>query len=275
MIKEQKDEQNGADEEQAEFSLMLPPAVSRKKTPPVEEESVPLWLITFTDIMALMLTFFVLLYSMSTPDENKWEELTTTINQGFSKFYSKQTFEGAQQEINIDKLDFSRALALPYLKTLIEDVKAQDERLGDVVLILQHDRLIISIPDAVLFESGKADMRLTGKRAVYAVGNLLTRIRNRIEVIGHTDPRPISSQEGEFASNWELSLVRAANVAAVLENVGYERHVTVRGLSSARYYDLPEDMSEEDRLSLSRRVDIVVLKDDGSQRMMMQMDGSG
>ena len=63
--------------------------LARKEKRKEQEDEAPLWLITFTDIMALMLTFFVLLYSMSIPEVKKWEELTSSINKGFSKFYSR------------------------------------------------------------------------------------------------------------------------------------------------------------------------------------------
>jgi len=88
-------------------------------------------------------------------------------------------------------------------------------------------------------------------------------------VVGHTDPRPVRG--GAFASNWELSLARAANVAAVLENVGYKRAITVRGHASARYYDLPETMSNQERLDLSRRVDVVVMEDDGKRLQLFDL----
>ena len=60
-------------------------------------------------------------------------------------------------------------------------------------------------------------------------------------------------------------MARAASVAAVLETVGYTKPVKIRGHASARYYDLPLTLSEESRLDMSRRVDIVVMEDDGDR----------
>ena len=87
--------------------------------------------------------------------------------------------------------------------------------------------------------------------------------------MGHTDPRPITSDR--FASNWELSLSRAANIAAVLENVGYDRPVTVRGYASARFDDISETVPISERLDLSRRVDIVIMEDDGRKMKLFDI----
>ncbi|MFK7838836.1 MAG: flagellar motor protein MotB [Bdellovibrionales bacterium] len=242
-----------------------------KKTKKTEDEKVetPLWLITFTDIMALMLTFFVLLYSMSVPEVKKWEDLSTSINEGFSKFYSPQKFAGAQDTLSIDKIDRTQALNLNYLRDLIEVKMKEDELLGDVKIISAKDKIIISLPEDLLFEGGDNDVTTQGKRALFSLGGLLARIRNRVEVVGHSDPRPITNPNAKFASNWELSLARAASVSNVLLQVGYVRDVITRGMSSARYDELPETLPEQTRLDLSRRVDIVVMKDDGGKRSIL------
>lgn len=235
-----------------------------------EEAEAPLWLITFTDIMALMLTFFVLLYSMAIPEVEKWEDLTSSINKGFSKFYSPQEYSGAQDTISIDKIDRSEALNLNYLSGLIEEKVRENNLLDDVVLITASDRLIISMPENLLFEAGEDDVKTDGKKALFTIGGLLARIRNRIEVVGHSDPRPISETNQRFSSNWELSLSRAIKVSSILKQVGYTRDVITRGMSSARYDEIPDTVSEEKRLDLSRRVDLVVMKDDGNTRSILK-----
>ncbi|MCB1531621.1 MAG: OmpA family protein [Alphaproteobacteria bacterium] len=258
-------------EEESEVAVAMPfVRKARKSQNEPEEEFVPLWLITFTDIMALMLTFFVLLYSMSVPVEEKWDDLTNGLNKGVSRFESPKWYQGPVDEINVERLDFSRALDLRYLKSVLEEIVADNETLKGVVFILQNDRLILSLPSDLLFEAGQSEVVTEGKRALFALGGPLSRVRNRIEIIGHADPRPIESGGAGYDSNWALSLARAANVAGVLENVGYTRTLIVRGLSSARYDQLPDDMDEEARMDLSRRVDIVIMEDDGSRRLLLQ-----
>ena len=237
-----------------------------------EEESSTLWLITFTDVMALMLTFFVLLYSMSVPEEEDWEQVTKGMQNQFTQSFADQWNQGRQKTINIEKIDFTEALDLSYLDSVLTNVIERDSRLKNINIIPQKDHLVVSVPQELLFEGGEAEVSDGGKQVLFALGNAMARIRNRIEVIGHTDPRPIERVGGRFASNWELSLARAGNVALTLENGGYERPMTIRGLSSSRYDDLPVEMGEEQRLSLARRVDIVVMKDDGSGRAYIEFD---
>lgn len=246
-------------------------ALRKGSVNPTDEAASSLWLITFTDIMALMLTFFVLLYSMSVPVEEEWEEVTDGLTKQFSPKFAEQWNKGAQETINIDKVDFTEALPLTYLVKIISNNIDKDQNLQNIVLIPQTDHLIISVPTELLFEPGQAEVSDAGKQVLFTIGNTMTRIRNRIEVIGHTDPRPIQGEDRKYPSNWELSLARAGSVAAILRNAGYERGMIVRGLSSARYEYLPKDMDEEQRLSFARRVDIVVMQDDGRERNLIDI----
>jgi len=228
-------------------------------------DNVPLWLVTFTDVMALMLTFFVLLYSMSAPQEEKWEAMSMALMQKPEVFDAK-TFSAASQDvISIDKVSTSKALDLSYLMSLTAKL-LKEKNIENVVLIENNERFIISLPSELLFDSGTDYIGIEGKKLLFELGGILTRIKNRIEVVGHSDPRPINSEDGKYASNWELSLGRAASVSSMLKTVGYDRPVTIRGVSSARFDELPLAMDEQQRLALSRRVDIMVMDDDGYRK---------
>ncbi len=230
------------------------------------EASSQIWLVSFTDVMALMLTFFVLLFSMTEPARQDWSEITSALQSEFNRFYGAPLYRGTQDAINIDRINFSRALNVDYLEALLETVIADNEALGGVTLNTQQGQLVISLPRALLFDSGEAEVKEDGTRALYALGGVLSRIRNVIEITGHADPRPVTRGDGGFESNWELSMARAANVAAILETVGYERDIAVRGHASGRYQDLQGVVSEEQRLDLARRVDIVILGHDRRQQ---------
>ena len=159
---------------------------------------------------------------------------------------------------------------LNYLRALIENLVKRNPELANVELIDAGSSLIISLPQEILFESGNAEVRGMANRALYTLAGSLRRIKNRIEIVGHTDPRPTSSTS-DFTSNWSLSLKRAATVAAVLEGVGYDQPIIIRGQSSGRYQDLDETIPEDTRLELSRRVDIVVMEDDGRQPKLFDL----
>ncbi len=227
------------------------------------------WLISFTDVMALMLTFFVLLFAMSNPKQEEWEDFTRQIQENFNRFEGAIENRGAEDAINIEKINFSQALNLNYLRVLIENLIKEQPALRGALLIDHNDSLIISLPQNILFEAGQADVKSDANKALYTMATTLRRIQNRVEVVGHTDPRPISG--GSYTSNWQLSLKRATNVAAVLNNVGYDRPITVRGQASGRFDDIPQAIPESERLDLSRRVDIVVMEDDGRRKRLFDI----
>lgn len=223
---------------------------------------VPLWLITFTDVMALMLTFFVLLYSMSTPEAEKWDDISDALSNKLNVFDASAFHAGSQDSIAIDKIKKTKALEIPYVKSLIKSLLTQRD-IQDVVLIDNDKRLVISLPSELLFQSGQADISIEGKKLIFELGGVLSRLKNRIEVIGHTDPDPVRSSDALYANNWELSLARASSVAMILRNVGYERDIIVRGLSSSRYDEMPTNISKKERYVYARRVDVIITDDSG------------
>lgn len=231
-----------------------------------EEESgshVPLWLVTFTDVMALMLTFFVLLYSMSSPQEEQWKEMSKGLTQKLNAFNAAEYKSGTQDVISLDKINTKRALDVGYIGILFKRLLKRNE-IEDIMLIENGGRLVLSLPSDLLFKSGGVKINDGGRQALFQLGGVLSHVQNRIEVVGHSDPRPIENTEtATYKTNWQLSLARAAEVAQVLKDVGYERDIIVRGLSSARYDELPEKLSQEKRYALSRRVDIIIMSDSG------------
>lgn len=268
MSSRDKDKKNEKDEE------ALRPITGRRRSRRMgdiheQEESSQVWLISFTDVMALMLTFFVLLFSMTEPTKEDWSEITSALHSEFNKFYGSFQSLGPQDTINIARMNFNQALNMDYLESLLESSNAQSKFLENVTLNKMSDRLVISLPRELLFEPGQATVKEDGTRALYALGGTLSRVRNKVEIVGHADPRPVS-EGNRYDSNWELSMARAASVAGILETVGYDRNLTIRGASSGRYDDLADLGDEQRRLDLSRRVDIVVLNHDGSRQKIFE-----
>ena len=265
--KGETESEQGKDDKTSEIQMPLTRRRFHRRAEDIHEAegSSHIWLVSFTDVMALMLTFFVLLFSMTEPTKQDWSEITSAMQAEFNKFYGSIYNRGPQDSINIARVNFNQALNISYLEALLETVVGENDLLKNVNMMPRTGHLIISLPRELLFDAGSAEIHEDGKRALYALGGTLARIKNKIEVTGHADPRMVSSENGGFESNWELSLVRASHVAALLESVGYEREITVRGHSSGRYEDLYGIGDEQLRLDLSRRVDIIVLDHDGAK----------
>lgn len=188
-----------------------------------EEAAPPLWLITFADIMALMLTFFVLLYSMSVPKEDAWNKMTQGISNSITAFKPPEWYEGAQDTVSIDKIEMKQALNLGYLQTLVKTLRAENKALAKMEIIQKRERIILSLPLEELLDQDKdsQDINLEGKRALFSLGGALSRIRNRIEIVGVTPE----------VTQWKDQLDRYLRVATVLNDVGYDRPIIVRSQS--------------------------------------------
>jgi len=231
------------------------------------------WLVTFTDMMALMLTFFVLLYAMSAPEEEQWSEMTSALHGELREFEMPKWYSGEQDSVDIRKVSISNGLNLDYIKSLLDAAVADDDKLSNISVIPQRDHVMITLPQDLVFGKGQADVNESGQRALYLLGGVLSKIKNRVEVVGHTDPDPITRKDSPFDSNWELSLMRASSVAEALSAVGYNREISIRGMSSARYDELPATMTDEKRRDIARRVDIAVYRDDGKRRGFLNIGG--
>lgn len=213
------------------------------------------WLVTFTDLVSLILTFFVLLFSMSNVNVGDWQNiidsLSRTLRPTPEKIVKAQT-----ATFNIGTIYRRQAIDLNYLSSVIEEGIKDIELLSDTQVMLLEDRLVIALPGDLLFQPGRAEMTERAREAMFVFGGLLGNIDNEIGVNGHTDPAPPAGSE--YASNWELSTGRAAAVANALRAAGYKNDIIAFGYAASRYNQLPR-VADETRRALARRVDIVVL----------------
>lgn len=234
--------------------------------PPTDEEFGPVrgprllplsggWIVTFTDLAALMLAFFVLLFSMSQVEEHKWKALVDAVSENLYPVRAEVPL-GPSARLNIGSDQGWPAVSLDYLRSVLLARFAQDSSLEGIVVERLEDRLVVALPDRFAFASGSAELSATGQAALYAIGGALGNIGNDVAVLGHTDPVP--PRGTVFPSNWELSLMRAASVARGLRKVGYARPVRTLGHAEGRFAELSDKLAPDRRLALARRVDIVI-----------------
>lgn len=225
----------------------------------------PIWLISFTDLMGIILTVFVLMYTMSSqtivgtsanPDEIK-------PLQDRGQAAGAPENPGPLDAISLNKIDFNRSVDLGYLydvlQTMTDDTPILQK--ANLVVDASNKRLILTLPQDLLFEKGKAELSAEGYKAVVAMAAILKNIKNGIEIVGHADPS-VATKGG--ADNWDISLTRALAVARVMNSEGYTRELPVKGYASGLYDSLPSSMPEAKRQALSRRVDIIINTHDGS-----------
>ena len=227
-----------------------------------------IWLVTFTDIMGLMLTFFVMMFAMAEPREAEWSEVSAALRSEVGKVYGASENNGTEETIDLSRVNYKNALNVRYLEELMRSLMDEHEVLKNMTLIAQPDSVVVSLPQELLFDPGQAVVKESGRKALYTLGGALMRMRNSIEIDGHADPRPMEGTKSSFSNNWELSLARAGNVAAILENVGYQQKIRISGYGSGRYQDLDSINDQIQRQDLSRRVDIVIMNYSGKIEKM-------
>lgn len=213
------------------------------------------WMLTFADLVSLMLTFFVMLFSMSSVKMDQFEALTDALTQTLNPG-KITTVAAATAEFNIGTIFRRQATNIEYLSGVLETAIAGDPVLSSSRIMLLDDRLVIALPGDLLFPPGQAAMPDEARSALFTLGSLLRNVGNQIGVNGHTDPAPPGGEQG-FDSNWELSLARASAVANALRRSGYTDDIIAFGYADSRYAQLPK-LSPEERTKLGRRVDIVV-----------------
>lgn len=217
------------------------------------------WMVTFTDLVSLMLTFFVMLFAMSNVKVDKWDSMIDALSQSLNVTRAKAVV-ASSAEYNVATIVRKQAINLDYLASVLEKTVAEDEVLAHSRIMRLEDRLVIALPGDLLFAPARADLSEKAREAVFNLGGVLRNIGNQIRVDGHTDPVLVTG--GAYASNWELSLARAAAVANALRRSGYTEDIVAYGFADSRFSQLP-DLPTDQRHALGRRVDIVVLPNAG------------
>jgi len=188
------------------------------------EEGAPSWMITFGDRMSLLLTFFILLFSMSEIEVEKFRQAANSLHEGFGE----------------STIDFGDARPPTAIDTSYVEVPAgpdpADEKLDEIANLLQQfvedndlqqnlvvdrseDGVHLQIRDVALFQPGNAEIETNTAWIVEQLGRIMIAVDVPVTVAGHTDNVPISSSR--YVSNWELSAARAAGVARTLVAMGH------------------------------------------------------
>ncbi len=215
-----------------------------------EHDNADRWLLTYADLITLLLGLFVILYAVSKIDGEKYNKMINALGGVFGK-----------EPVGV--FQRSRVIVDPEL-TSLDAEREQIERqitatipADGAVSISQNERgVTVHIMDELLFSSGSAILKPGALTLLEDLSGVLRQIPQDIRVEGHTDNVPI--QTPVFPSNWHLSVARAVNAAHFMVqrcNIAPER-VSVVGYSE--YRPLVPNVSDENRAK-NRRVDIVIV----------------
>jgi chemotaxis protein MotB len=193
-----------------------------------------MWLISFTDLISLMLAFFVLMYSMSEPESQRWIRLTKGLAETIPAARSTATAPSdrpadPRAAFNAQAVELRpAAVDVNYLGALLRSQTTANAELAGVEVRREDDRVVIGLPGERMFDASGAVFTEEGRRIVFLLGAVVGRIGNRIEVVGHAERE---DQTGGAA--WERALTRAVAVSAALRETGYRRDLVARAVMVA------------------------------------------
>jgi len=225
------------------------------------------WLITYADMITLLMIFFIVMYALSNVDAMKFRAMAASLSEVFgagnivydagpSIVEEGLNANAGPSDADAGGIDMQEIAQMQQIKKEIEGLIA-DKGLGASVSISFEERgLVVSFEDPVLFALGSDHLEPMARQIVNEVGLILSNTTNYIRVEGHTDDLPISTVR--FPSNWELSIARANSV---LKELIWGVKLAPERLSATGYGEYRPRVPNTSSVNrqLNRRVNIVVL----------------
>lgn len=258
------------------------------RKPDEPKKGAPEWQTTFGDLMNLLLCFFVLLFAMSTIDEDKQEQIIASFNNMFSVFDGGASAigdgmlisNGVSQLNELDqyinstgKMDEGEVVDDDFAEAQdqVEEAKMQeseemaeriqeaiDEKgLGDEIQIdITSQYVQLTLNGGILFDSGSVEIKDEAKEVLDQVGKILDRYAGgQVEIEGHTDNVPMSG--AKYSNNDELSSGRALSVFNYLLSVTDLDPANLKHTGRGEYMPIADNSTPEGR-SRNRRVEIKI-----------------
>ena len=229
-----------------------------------EEANGERWLLTYADMITLLLALFIVLFALSTIDKKKYEEFRTGVVQTFAPRTSPISGgTGLLQQNSLVTHAGTTHATLPVnpLQNLEQRLQTALSQAGlsqnAVVTVEQRGVVVKMLTDKVFFATYSADLGPVGDRVVDVLGQVAASVPNQVQVEGYTDNQPITG-DGPYRTNFDLSAARAMTVV--------DRLTSADGLAPARvsgigYGDTrpiaPNDSAVHQ--AANRRVDVVLL----------------
>lgn len=213
------------------------------------------WLITFADLMSLLLTFFVMMFSMSSVNEETWKLLADTLSQKLNPARGHdETIKLTDR--TVDTFASADGADLDYLYAVIAEKTRSDSLLKRAMLQHLDDRIVITLPSDLLFVADSAEITGMARYALGLMGDALRHVENRIDVNGYTHAGSPAS-DGDF-SDWRLSIDQAVVVADALRRAGYDHPIVTLGRAVPETEAALESKPNSGIPPPIRRVDVVI-----------------
>ncbi|MBU1196019.1 MAG: flagellar motor protein MotB [Proteobacteria bacterium] len=254
----------GSAEAEDEIKLASPEEGGKKKV-----AGAPAWMATFADLVTLLMCFFVLLFAMSTTQQETYKELVKSLRSalGAQAVPESGTREGLtmhavpseepSENQAIDELGGMIEKEMEEIVSEVRELVLFNKLGGEVSVTKTEDGVVITLSDLLLFRKGGTTLSPKGEDILKKVAFVLRKMAYHVKIKGHTDNSPISSSM--YPSNWELSSARASTVVRLLIANGVPpQYISAEGY--AQYHPVATNDTERGR-SYNRRVEIVYERD--------------
>ena len=236
-----------------------------------EDEGSNTWVVTFADMMTLILVFFILLYTLADFEDQAYREQVesiqvvdgdgsqiSVIDFATRKGRNPEPLKQVEDMLGMNPGNAPTDTLKPAIVNEMESMIDNTDLADSVNLAWDGDKIVLQIDGRYLFASGEVELK---DRARFIFANLGQMFRDhadyRIAIRGHTDDRNIET--ARFPSNWELSAVRATTVLRFFIEQGIDpERMTATGY--ADYLPLVENDSDDNR-ARNRRVEFVLEKE--------------
>ena len=235
----------------------------------------PAWMATFSDMMTLLLTFFILLFSMSTVDMEKYKAFASAFSGGSGVFQGDMIegggiligdgmtqLPGIENAVLDGQEEREKAKRLHAMEEEIKEYLENNNIADKVETANNGDYITIKFDDILLFDLGKARLKPESIDVLRKIGVLLEEYLEddnvKLAFEGHTDNAPINTVQ--FPSNWELSAARAIAVAKFyIEELGFNpKQISTEGFGE--YVPIEPNDTAEGRAT-NRRVEIKIINE--------------
>jgi chemotaxis protein MotB len=229
-----------------------------KKPKHQEHENHERYLVTYSDLITLLLVFFIVMFSISNADKDKFLRVSTSIREAFRvDVLSMSDKPSGQGSSNLETdPQFVTYLAIRgQVATLVSRLQLSP----DTASVEQtSDGVVIHLTDDVLFAPGDTQLRPDGKKLLDGLAQVIAPLPNEVRIEGHTDD---VQPDGTTVDNWQLSVLRAVSAVEYLtglQNIAPERMAAV----GYGQYRPRADNSTLDGRRQNRSVDVLIVQHD-------------
>jgi chemotaxis protein MotB len=236
----------------------------KKKRGEDEHENLERWLITYADLITLLLAFFIMMYTFSKQDAQKYQEVSKSLKTIFTGGSGLlKTGAGGSSMINPSLRAGPDSEVEQQLEQQVQAMAGSTDRDRSITVFRDERGIVIRIMDRAFFDEGKAELKETAREALKKIAPIMKGSNSPVRIEGHTDDVPIRT--GEFRSNWELSVRRATEVVRLLiERYDFPpQRISASGY--AEYQPVATNDTPQNR-ALNRRIEIIVLHQSDRER---------